>query len=211
MLEAYFVTLAGLMAMQVSPGPNLIAIASAAMGQSRRAALLVALGIATGAVVWVTLAALGIGVVVEAYPVLLTVLKFAGGGYLLWLGIKGLIAAWKGESVQIPQRARVDSDLASWRRGLLVVLTNPKVALGWAAIASFLFGSGLSAVQVAAFAPIAAASALLVYGGYGFLFSTGAAVRTYRRFWRIVEATFGVLFGAMGASLVLAGARDLRP
>ncbi len=211
MLEAYLVTLAGLIAMQVSPGPNLIAIASAAMGQSRRAALLVALGIATGAVIWVMLAALGIGVLVKAYPALLTVLKFAGGGYLLWIAIKALIAAKKGKIVQIPKAEQTVSDWASWRRGLLVVLTNPKVALGWTAIASFLFGSGLSALQVAAFAPLAAASAMLIYGGYGFLFSTGVAVRIYRRFFRIVEATFGVLFGVMGTSLILAGARDLRP
>lgn len=50
MFEAYLVTLAGLIAMQVSPGPNLIAIASAAMGQSCRTALFVALSASTAAV-----------------------------------------------------------------------------------------------------------------------------------------------------------------
>ena len=210
MLQIYFVTLVGLMTMQISPGPNLIAVANAAMGQSRRAAIFVAVGIATGAAIWVSLSALGIGAILEAHPALITVLKFGGGTYLLWLGIKGLIAAKKGEKVHVDNVGQAASEVACWSRGLLVVLTNPKAALGWAAIASFMFGSGLSAMQVAAFAPIATASALLIYGGYGILFSTGTAVRTYQRFWRIVEAIFGGFFGVMGASLIVAGARDLR-
>ncbi|MEO9951393.1 MAG: hypothetical protein ABJE99_19630 [Roseobacter sp.] len=71
-----------------------------------------------------------------------------------------------------------------------------------------MFGSGLSTWQVAAFAPLASLSAIVVYGGYALLLSTGGAVRTYRRFWRIIEGVFGSLFGAMGASLVIAGVRD---
>ncbi|MEP4961331.1 MAG: hypothetical protein ABJQ70_20540 [Roseobacter sp.] len=71
-----------------------------------------------------------------------------------------------------------------------------------------MFGSGLSTWQVAAFAPLASLSAIVVYGGYALLLSTGGAVRTYRRFWRIIEGVFGSLFGAMGASLAIAGVRD---
>ena len=209
MIEAYLVTLAGLVAMQVSPGPNLVAIASAAMGQGRGAALCVALGIATGAVIWVSLVALGVGTILEAHPGLLVGLKLLGGAYLLWMGLKALHAAWKGYTVAIPSGKAI-SLWAAWQRGLLVVLTNPKVALGWTAIASFLFGSGLTAWQVAAFAPLAALSAVAVYGSYGLLFSTGIAVRTYRRFWRGIEALFGSIFGAMGATLLIAGTRDLR-
>ena len=211
MLETYFITLVGLIAMQVSPGPNLVAIASAAMGQSRKSAFLITLGVACGAIIWVMLAALGIGAIVESYPIILTVMKFFGGGYLLWIGIKAMIAAFKGESMQISQLDKVVSGWASWRRGLFVVLTNPKAALGWTAIASFLFGSGLSAFEVAAFAPLAALSAMIIYGTYAFLFSTQKAVHTYQRFWRIVECIFGSLFGTMGASLIFSGVRDLKP
>ncbi len=210
MLEAYLITLAGLIAMQVSPGPNLIAIAGAAMGQSRRAAVMVAVGIATGAAIWVSFVALGIGELIEAHPHSVTALKLVGGAYLLWLGLKGLKAAWRGNEVQLKSDGASTSMRKAWMKGLLVVMTNPKVALGWAAIASFLFGSGLSTWQVAAFAPLASLSAIGVYGGYAFLLSTGGAVQTYRRFWRIIEAVFGSLFSAMGASLVIAGIRDVR-
>jgi len=211
MLQAYLATLVGLIAMQVAPGPNLLAVASAGMGQGRRSALLIALGVASGAAIWVFLVAMGIGVAVKNHPELLTVLKFAGGGYLMWIGARALLSALKGQNTRIAQTEDACSDWVSWRRGLFVVMSNPKAALGWAAIASFMFGAGLTALQVAAFAPLAALSAIMVYGGYALLFSTGRAVRTYQRFWRGVELVFGGVFGAMGASLLLAGARDLRP
>ena len=60
---------------------------------------------------------------------------------------------------------------AGLRHGALVVLTNPAAALMWAAISSFLFGSGMAAWQVAALSPVFAIAAFMVYGFYGVLFS----------------------------------------
>lgn len=48
------------------------------MGQSRQAAIMVALGIATGAAIWVTVAALGLGKIIEVYPHSVMLLKFVG-------------------------------------------------------------------------------------------------------------------------------------
>lgn len=215
MLEAFAVTLGALIVMQLAPGPNLVAVASAALGTGRRAALMVVAGIASGACFWVLAVAAGLGALLEAYPVLITAMKLGGGAYLLWIGFTGLRAAWRGNEVRIEAVAddkdRVGTDLSQIRRGLLVVATNPKVALGWAAIASFLFGSGLSAWEVASFAPFAAASAATVYGGYGILFSTGSVARLYRRCWRALDALFGATFGALGAKLMLDGAEELQP
>ena len=44
MIEAYLLTLIGVVGAQAAPGPNLMAVASAALGQGRKAALLVTLG-----------------------------------------------------------------------------------------------------------------------------------------------------------------------
>jgi threonine efflux protein len=90
-------------------------------------------------------------------------------------------------------------------------MTNPKAALMWSAVATFLFGMGLSNAQVLAFGPLAVASGLLIYGTYGLLFSTSIAASAFARFWRIIEATFGAAFGGLGAMLVAAGIRDARP
>lgn len=210
MLHSFFFAWLGVVAAQASPGPNMFAVAETALGRGRRAALLVVAGIGCGSLVWAMLAALGLGALFTAAPLLLVVLKFIGGGYLLYLGIRGLRAALRGGSPMLVAEREPLSDLAAWRRGFLVVMTNPKAALMWMAIATFLFGAGLGAVQVLAFGPVVAASAVAIYGFYGLLFSTSLASRGYARFWRWIGAAFGTAFAALGLTLLVSGLRDLR-
>ena len=210
MLQAFFVAWLGVCAAQASPGPNLMAVADAALGQGRRPALMVVTGIATGSLLWALLTALGLGAIFQAFPMLLTVLKFVGGGYLLYMGIRALLAIRRGQGMTIEANGGRLSSLAAWRRGLVVVMTNPKAALMWSAIATFLFGAGLSRVEVLAFGPIVAISALSIYGAYGLLFSTGMAMGVYERFAGIIQGLFGIAFGALGGALIWSGLRDLR-
>ena len=210
MVEAFAFTLIGVALAQASPGPNLLAVAGAALGQGRRPALLTVVGIATGMLVWAALVALGIGAVLAVFPSLMSGMKLLGGAYLLWLAFKAVRAGWRGGESSIRADERARGGWASFLRGLFVVLTNPKALLMWSAVGTFLFGAGLDAWQVAAFGPVGALSGLLIYGSYALLFSTGLAARTYVRFARVVEFALGAAFGALGGRLVLDGVRELR-
>lgn len=210
MLEAFLAAWIGVALAQASPGPNMMAVASVALGQGRRAALLVVAGIGSGTLVWAAGVSLGLGALFAAFPLLLTLLKFAGGLYLLFMAFKALRAILAGSAASVAATTAPLDDLAAWRRGFFVVMTNPKAALMWSAVATFLFGAGLDAWQVLAFGPVVAISAMTMYGAYGLLFSTGVAMRAYARLWRAVEAAFGLAFGALGATLLVWGLRDLR-
>ena len=211
MISAFVAALVGVMAAQASPGPNMMAVAGAALKQGRGAALLVVSGIASGSLVWAALTAFGLGELFRRVPQLLTALMFLGGAYLLWLALRSLRSAWRGNAAAIVANYERLSPWAAWRRGLLVVLTNPKAALMWSAIATFLFGAGLPMLAVLAFGPLVAITATLIYGGYGLLFSSRIAGHVYGRFARAIEVVFGAAFGALGGVLVLAGVRALRP
>ena len=210
MIEAYLATLVGVALAQASPGPNMLAVAGAALGRGRRAGLMTVAGIASGMLVWALAVALGLGAVVALFPAALSAMKILGGAYLLWIALKALRAAWRGGETSVDADERPRSGLAAWRRGLFVVLTNPKAMLMWTAVGTFLFGSGLSTLQVALFGPVAMVSASLIYGAYAVLFSTGVAARTYARFTRAIEAGLAAAFGALGGALVLDGVRELR-
>jgi threonine efflux protein len=211
MVSAFVAALIGVMAAQASPGPNMMAVAGAALAQGRRTALLVVAGIASGSLVWAVATAFGLGELFRRFPYLLTVLMFLGGAYLLWLAARSLHSAVRGEPASLRANAERLGPWAAWRRGVLVVLTNPKAALMWSAIATFLFGAGLPMLAVLAFGPVVAVSAMLIYGGYGLLFSSRMAGAFYQRFARAVEFVFGAAFGVLGGMLVLAGIRALRP
>lgn len=210
MLEAYLITLTGVVLAQAAPGPNLLAVASAGLGQGRRAALMTVMGVSTGMMIWAVAVAFGLAAVLAIYPKLLTAMKIAGGAYLLWLALRALLSARRGGQASIRAHGAALSAGAAWRRGLLVVLTNPKAALMWTAVGTFLFGSGLAAWQVVVFGPLAALSAMAVYGSYAFLFSSGFAGRAYARFARWIEAAFGLAFGALGGRLLFDGVREMR-
>ena len=209
MFTIYLATLLGVIAAQVSPGPNLVAVASVALAQGRQPALFVVTGVASGMLVWSILTSLGLGALIEAFPNSLLLIKLVGGGYLLYLGFKAARAAiLNGAATTISPDNNSLSNVAAWRRGLWVLLTNPKAALMWAAVASFLFGHGLSSLHVLIFGPIGAISGLVIYGTYAMLFSTDVAMRGYSRFAKWFEGLFAAAFSAMGASLIWSGVRE---
>ncbi|HZY67059.1 MAG TPA: LysE family transporter [Devosia sp.] len=210
MFSAYFAAMAAVIAAQASPGPNMMAVAGAALKQGRGAALLVVAGIASGSLVWAVATAFGLGTLFRTFPQLLTALTLAGGAYLLWLGARSLRSAWRGGAAAFKPNDEALAGWAAWRRGLLVVLINPKAALMWSAIATFLFGAGLPMMGVLGFGPVVATSALLIYGAYGFVFSSRWASAVYQRFSRGVEFVFGAAFGCLGTLLIVAGVRALR-
>ena len=210
MITAFVTALIGVMAAQASPGPNMMAVAGAALKQGRSTSLFVVSGIATGSLVWAALTAFGLGELLRRFPQLLSAMMFVGAAYLLWLAVRSLIAAWRGDFKGPQANADQLTPLGAWRRGLVVVLTNPKGALMWSAIAAYLFGAGLPMLSVLAFGPFVAVTATLIYGAYGLIFSSQLAGQFYRRFARGVEFAFGAAFGALGAVLFATGIRTLR-
>ncbi|MXN66034.1 LysE family transporter [Stappia sp. GBMRC 2046] len=200
----------GIVLAQVSPGPNMMAVSSASLSSGRRAGIRTAAGVAAGVLVWALLFSLGIGALIEAYPGSITAMKVIGGGYLLYLGLKALKASFRpARSNGGPQAAATPSPKA-FRTGMLVVLTNPKAALMWVAISLFLASASGSELRFLVIGFAASLSALLVYGAYAVLFSTGFATRAYGRFFRWIEGTFGALFGALGAKLLIDGLKEAR-
>lgn len=210
MLSALLLTAAGICLAQASPGPNMMAVAGAALARGRRSALLVVLGIASGSLVWAAATAAGLAALLAVVPTLLTLLKVAGGLYLLYIALRGaLTAIHGGASLTATAGGVAPNDLAAWRRGFLVVMTNPKAALMWAAVASFLYGSGFDSLAVLLFGPFTFCSASLIYGSYALLFSSGFAMSAYVRFARWFEAAFAAVFGTLGVTLLFDGVREL--
>lgn len=107
------------------PGPNNIYISLRSLTQGRRAGVVSAFAIETGSIVYILLAALGLAAVVQASPLVFTVISLAGAGYLAFLGVRTLRSTGSGGagSLQVTTLSRV------FRDGVLVNLLNPKAAL----------------------------------------------------------------------------------
>ncbi|MEP1207374.1 MAG: LysE family translocator [Rhizobiaceae bacterium] len=210
MVELFILIWLAITAAQLVPGPNFLAVAAAALGQGRLAGLAVASGVASGTFIWVALVAFGLGGLLELVPSALLGLKIVGGLYLLYLATRGLQAAIRGEAVTLTADRKPNSLRRNWQIGLLVVVTNPKAALTWIAMATLLFAEGATSLQVLIFGPLGAASSMAVYALYAWLFSTQIATRSYQRFSRVFEYSFASLFGLFGGKLLWDGMKELR-
>ena len=209
MFEAFAAALIATAAAQIVPGPNFVAVVAAALGQGRRAAIFVTLGVSSGVMVWVTAVAFGLAVVLAAFPVLLTFMKIIGGCYLLYVAAKALRTAFRSKSQPVSPQGLQRSGFSNWCTGLLVVLSNPKAGLMWIAIVSFLFSQGLGGAQVLSFAPVGALSAFVIYGVYALFFSSRQIMNAYLKFQHWFEFGISAAFGAMGAALLMSGVREV--
>ena len=123
-----YVTVAALLI--VTPGPDTALVTRHALLAGRRAASFTTLGIGTGSIIWALTSLLGIVILLEESVVAFTILKFVGAAYLGYLGLRSLIASFKGNKqagvlTSAPQAMRL-SERVAFRQGLPNNLFNPK-------------------------------------------------------------------------------------
>jgi len=114
------------------PGPSVLFVIGRTLALGRRAGLLSVVGNEGGMLVQTSLVALGIGAIVAQSIVVLTVIKFAGAAYLVFLGIQ---AIRHRRDVSAPVEAGPPrSTLRLLGEGFVVGVTNPKTIIFFVAI-----------------------------------------------------------------------------
>lgn len=108
------------------PGPAVLFTISRALTYGRRTALLGVVGNAIGCLLQVVAVAAGLGILIVRAAEVVTVLRFAGAAYLVFLGVqairhRGRLASALADGVQPVRPLRALAD------GLLVGSTNPKM------------------------------------------------------------------------------------
>ena len=130
-LHTWLIYLAAAVGLSLSPGPNgLLALTHGAL-HGRRKTLYTISGGALGFVIVIALSMFGIGALLKASLTWLTVMKWLGGAYLVWLGIQ----VWRAPPIGIETSAPVESrsGRSMFGQGALSALTNPKGILFFAA------------------------------------------------------------------------------
>ncbi len=115
--------MAGL-ALNLTPGADMMFCLSQGLRSGRRTGIAASLGIATGSIIHVLLAAFGLAALIAANPVAFEFLRWAGVAYLVWLAVQTLR---NPVQVNLPEDARRSQPARAWRDGVLVNLLNPKV------------------------------------------------------------------------------------
>jgi homoserine/homoserine lactone efflux protein len=186
--------------LSLSPGPNgLLALTHGALHGGRKA-LYTIFGGALGFVVVIALSMFGIGALLQTSLVGLTVLKWAGGAYLVWLGIQVWRAPPLGFDVQGAVAPRAGWSL--FRQGALSALSNPKAVLFFAAfLPQFIDPARSLWLQ---FVIMAGTFALIEIGTEVLIAATAQHLQPWlKRVGRRFNQACGGVFMAIGAALPL--------
>jgi threonine/homoserine/homoserine lactone efflux protein len=191
------------LALNLTPGADMMfCLAQGARG-GPRPALAASAGISAGSFVHVTVAGLGLGALVAAYPVAFDVIRYGGVVYLMWLVWRTLRTPLGGGERPAVRPSR------AFRDGLIVNLTNPKVILFILAfVPQFVDPAHPVLQQFLLFGAVIATGGFFVNGAVGvFAGGIGRQMARNPRFELILRGLTATIFGALAVRLALEGRR----
>lgn len=182
----------------LNPGPNMVLVGQISATQTRTAGVIAGLGLTTGAVIWATAAAIGLGLLAY-FAWFQETIRILGGAYLTYLGVTMILGKGKEASAAVKR-----STLQAFRAGLFLNLANPYCLM---------FFSGTFAAVLPPEAPIwvrASAvgiiffDAVLWYSAIAFLFSLNVIQSSYARFHKWLNRIAGGVLAIFGLRLMSA-------
>lgn len=147
-----------------SPGPDNLTIVARTLAQGPAAGLAYGAGTATGILIFLVLAAVGLSVLAESFGGALAVLRYAGAAWLVWTGLR-LWTAPPEVPGEHPAPARGGWG-GAYLTGIALNLGNPKMPLFYLALLPNIVGADLSTRDVLELALVIVAVEVLVVGGH---------------------------------------------
>lgn len=184
------------------PGPDNLFVLAQAATRGAIAGLWITLGLCTGLLVHTGAVVLGLAAVIAASPGTFTAIKVIGAAYLIYLAW----GAFRSTAIDRVSPERDRSALQYYRRGIIMNVTNPKVALFFMAFLPQFTdpAAGNMTTQLLLLAAIFIACTLLVFCTIAL--AAGRASTLLNRSPRaaiLLNKAAGIIFVALAARLLL--------
>lgn len=190
-------------ALSVAPGPDNLFVLSLSALHGRRAGILLTLGLCSGLLVHIAAVALGVAALFQSSVLAFTVLKLVGAAYLLYLAWQAFRAGEQQSAagLEAPAGAR-----ALYLRGILMNVTNPKVAIFFLAFLPQFADPARGSVpaQIVALGLIFLVTALVIFCGFAWMAGRiGAWLMRSAHAQRIMNRLTAALFVVLACRLAL--------
>jgi len=196
--------LAAVVALTLTPGPDMTMFLGKAVSQSRLAGLAAFGGASTGLIVHTVLVAVGLSALLAASATAFTVLKIVGALYLVYLAFQ---AIRHGSALSVGDKRGAEPLRRVYMKGLMINLLNPKIIVFFVTFLPQFVQPGdphasgklmfLGILFVAVSIPISLPMIWFAGSIAGFLQRSPKATR-------IVDYLFATVLGAFAVRLILA-------
>lgn len=188
-----------------TPGPNTLYIIARSVEQGRRAGLISSLGVEVGTLIHVTAAAFGISALLLSSALAFSIVKYAGALYLIYLGLKTLLARERAIAIAPLKQAHLRR---TFSQAVMVNVLNPKSAMFFLAFLPQFVDpqKGAVAAQIFLFGGIVVLLGFASGSLYSFLSgSLGHLLRGNLKFLRAQRFFAGSVYLGLGAMTALTG------
>lgn len=124
MLEQLIVVIGVTFLCMVSPGPDMVIVMRNTFHGGQAAGLNTSLGVLTGNLVHISYCALGIGWLISQSILAFNILKYAGAAYLIYLGVRSLLADKQSLAVELMEPGKRRRGM--FLQGFINNILNPK-------------------------------------------------------------------------------------
>ena len=190
--------------LNLTPGNDMIYVASRSISQGVKAGIVSAAGIFVGCFVHILAAIFGLSIIIARSTFLFEFIKILGAGYLIYLGVKALV-----------NKRDFDKNIISlqpvnkWkllRQGIITNALNPKVALFFLSfLPQFIqAGSPFYKIQLFSLGLWFALQGTTVLIIVAFLLGrSGNFIKNNQKFWRIQEKITSIILIGLGIKVAL--------
>lgn len=204
MTLAAFLALATVQLMAaISPGPAVLMTARTGVTQGLRMGVWMAAGIGLGAVFWAVSALFGLAVLFKVAPALLTVLKIAGGAYLIWIAVQMWRHAPEPLSTDATDARLPQSGPAALWKGITTQLANPKPVVFFGAVFAGMVPPDTALWIKGALLGVVFSTDFLWNVLVARLFSFDRSRAAYLSLKTLIDRSFGGILAALGLKVAL--------
>ena len=202
-LESLFLYFVTWLLVAVTPGPAVICVMSQAARYGWSSGVRAVVGIQLGNLVFFLCIALGLAALLAAATNAFTALQLAGAAYLIYLGLRIIVSAWRQRPAEPSPSLGADRRNSPVFQALFVQLTNPKALLFVSALLpQFLNPSQPMAFQLAMLLACTVLVDTVVLGSYAFAAHRGSRALRRSRLAKWLECAFGTVLLIFGIRLL---------
>ncbi len=181
-----------------SPGPATLAIAGTSMSQGWFKGAILAAGISTGACIWACSAAWGLSAIMTNHIWLFNIIRYLGALYLLFMAYQAFKSACSQQSLTIQQRNQKNG-FATFKKGILIHLTNPKAFLFFGSLYSVGIPAGSTTTEsLILITAMVLTQGFIVFQLYALAFSMEKVRVAYTNMHKWFDGLFSLTFGYAG-------------
>ncbi|QOL26620.1 LysE family translocator [Thalassotalea sp. LPB0316] len=184
----------------LSPGPSLALVIKNTIAGGAKQGYATAISHGLGVAIYAAACIAGLGLLIVNLPVLFSILQYGGAAFLVYLGVKALLA-----SKRVVKDEAIDQNLEvnGWRDGFLIAFLNPKLAIFFIALFSQFIDANASIEQKIIMTSTVGLIDATWYCLVTFALTRGNIITTLKNNSHIVDKVTGAVLITLAARVVL--------